>query len=84
MNAWIREAVHKVLQVTHGRTTAFFVMFFVTGNVAAWYGKLTPSYVGFMGTLGTLILGHSVKEDLAEKWNGKRPPGGPDDDPNKT
>lgn len=75
---WIRNAMHKVLQVTHGRTTAFFVSFFVTGNVLAFLGKLTPTYIGFMGTLGTLILGHSLKEDFAEKMNGPRPAGGPD------
>lgn len=77
-DSWLRNAVHKVLQITHGRTTLFFTLFFITGNIAAWFGKLTPSYVAYMGTLGGLVVGHSLKDDLAEKWNGPRPPGGPD------
>jgi hypothetical protein len=44
----------------------------------AWKHLLTPTYVGFMGTLGGLVLGHSFKEDVAQKWNGPRPQGGPD------
>jgi hypothetical protein len=75
---WIREQIHKVLQITHGRSTAFFILFFITGNVMAIKHLLTPVYVGYMGTLGGLILGHSVKEDWAEKMNGPRPDGGPD------
>lgn len=75
---WFRNAVHKVLQITHGRTTLFFGLFFITGNVLAWFGKLSPSYVAYMGTLGGLVVGHSLKDDLAEKWNGPRPQGGPD------
>ncbi|MGH9780914.1 MAG: hypothetical protein ACRD33_03765 [Candidatus Acidiferrales bacterium] len=77
--ALLQNVTHKVLQATHGRTTAFFISFFIVGNIFAWLGKLTPVYVGFMGTLGSLVLGHSIKEDIMEA---KRPwpPGGPDAD----
>lgn len=75
---WLRNLAHKLLQVAHGRTTAFFIAFFISGNVLAFLGKLTPVYVGFMGTLGGLVLGHSIKEDIMEAKNGPRPPGGPD------
>jgi hypothetical protein len=82
----LQTVTHKVLQATHGRTTAFFVAFFITGNAMAYFDKLTPVYVGFMGTLGGLVLGHSVKEDLVTLKNkalgGDPPPapGGPDGD----
>lgn len=84
MRDWLRDAVHKLLQLTHGRTTAFFVAFFVSGHVVAFMHLLTPTYVGFMGTLGGLVLGHSLKEDLAAKWNGPRAEGGPDAASDKT
>jgi hypothetical protein len=77
---WLRDLTHKVLAITQGRTTAFFVAFFLAGHGMALAGKLTPVYVGFMGTLGGLVLGHSIKEDYAEKMNGPRQPGGPDVD----
>jgi hypothetical protein len=75
---WLRMLAHRILQITHGRTTAFFIMFFISGHVMAWFGKLTPAYVGFMGTLGALVVGHSVKDDIMVKVNGPRPPAGPD------
>jgi hypothetical protein len=78
---WFRELAQKLLAITHGRTTAFFIAFFLAGHGMAIAGKLTPVYVGFMGTLGGLVLGHSIKEDYAEKLNGPRAPGGPDANP---
>ena len=65
------------MQITHGRTTAFFIAFFVAGHVMAIVGKLTPAYVAFMGTLGGLVLGHSVQENILVK---NQDPGGPDAD----
>ena len=61
---WLRNAAHKILEATHGRCTAFFIAFFITGNVFAIFGKLTTTYVAFMATLGGLVLGHSIKEDV--------------------
>jgi hypothetical protein len=60
----------RVLTWTQGRTTAFCTAFFVSGNVFAWYGKLTLVYVSFMGTLLGAVLGHSVKEDYFKKPDG--------------
>ncbi len=76
---WLRDLAQRVLQITHGRTTAFFILFFLAGHVLAWAGKLTPTYVGFMGTLGGLVLGHSIKEDIMAGRNVPQPAGGPDD-----
>jgi hypothetical protein len=78
---WLQGLAQKVLSITHGRTTAFFIAFFLAGHGMAFLGKLTPTYIGFMGTLGGLVLGHSIKEDFAEAKIGPRPPGGPDADP---
>jgi hypothetical protein len=61
---WLQKLAQKVLSITQGRTTAFFIAFFVSGHVMALLGKLTPTYIGFMGTLGGLVLGHSIKEDV--------------------
>jgi hypothetical protein len=77
---WIRGLAHKILQITHGRTTAFFIAFFLSGHVFAYIGKLTPTYVAFMGTLGGLVLGHSVQENILVKNQGADTPGGPDAD----
>lgn len=78
---WIRSFAQKVLAITHGRTTAFFIAFFFAGHAMALLGKLTPTYIGFMGTLGGLVLGHSIKEDVVAGIYGPPPPGGPDADP---
>jgi hypothetical protein len=79
---WLSNLSSKILQVTHGRTTAFLIAFFVSGNVLAYIDKLTPVYVAFMGTLGGLVLGHSIKEDIVAGINGppapSPDPGGPD------
>ena len=79
---WLRDLAHKVLQMTHGRTTAFFIAFFIAGHIMAWFGKLTPVYVAYMGTLGGLVLGHSIKEDFAARAAAAAgivtPLGGPD------
>jgi len=66
-----REAAHRILEVTHGRTTAFFVSFFIAGHLVLAFGHLTGTYISFMATLGGLILGHSIKEDIL---GGKKAP----------
>jgi hypothetical protein len=73
---WLRGFAGRVLQVTQGKTTAFFIAFFLSGHAMALLGKLTPTYVGFMGTLGGLVLGHSIKEDVLAARNDSSPPGG--------
>lgn len=65
----LKDIARRILQVTQGRTTAFSIAFFIAGNAFAYFGKLTPTYVYFMATLGGLVLGHSVKEDLIEIKN---------------
>lgn len=77
---WFRTLSHKVLQITHGRTTGFFIAFFIAGHTMAMLGRLTPVYVGYMATLGGLVLGHSIKEDVMAAKFGPPAPGGPDAD----
>jgi hypothetical protein len=77
---FLRNAANKLLQITHGRTTAFFLAFFVTGHVVTFLHLLTPTYIGFMGTLGGLVLGHSIKEDYAEAHGAPQRTGGIDAD----
>lgn len=75
---WLRSITQKILAITHGRSTAFFVGFFIAGHAMALAGKLTTTYVAYMSTLGALILGHSIKDGFEETRNGPRPPRGPD------
>jgi hypothetical protein len=77
---WFRGLPQKVLHATQGRTTAFFLAFFVCGHAMALAGKLTPVYVGYMTALGGLVLGHSIKEDVMAAKNGP-PTGGANADP---
>lgn len=72
---WLEALAGKIIAITHGRTTAFFIAFFLSGHAMALFGKLTPTYIGFMGTLGGLVLGHSIKEDMMEGRNGPAPGG---------
>jgi len=70
---WMDSLSRRILQITRGRTTAFFIAFFVSGHVMAALGKLTTTYIAFMGTLGGLVLAHSAKEDYVAA---KIPPAG--------
>jgi hypothetical protein len=54
----------KIFQWLQGRTTAFCVMFFVTGNVLQLMHKLDLTYVTFMTALLGAVIGHSIKEDM--------------------
>lgn len=72
----LRDFSNQFLEIMHGRSTAFFVAFFVAGTTLACFGKLTPVYVAFVGTLGGLVVGHSLQENLT----GAVPPGRPDAD----
>lgn len=74
---WMQDLSEKVLRITHGRSTAFFMAFFLSGNALAWTGKLDPVYVAFMGTLGGLVLGHAIQENVLAAKSGAPPPGGP-------
>jgi hypothetical protein len=77
---WIRNLAHRVLQITHGRTTAFFIAFFLAGHAMALAGKLTETYVHYMFVLGTLVVGHSIKDDFAAAKLGLSQQGGAADD----
>jgi hypothetical protein len=76
--SWLRSIAAKILQLTRGRTSAFFIAFFFAGHAMALAGKLTHEYVLYMGTLGCLVLGHSLKEDWAAAKLGTRPDAPPE------
>lgn len=73
---WLRKFADHLLELTRGRTTAFFLMFFFAGHVMAFVGKLDANYIAFVGVLGGLVLGHSVQENKFGK-TGTPPPGAP-------
>jgi len=53
----------KIIGALAGRTTAFCIAFFVSGNVLHAVHRLDGTYIAFMGALMGFVLGHSVKED---------------------
>lgn len=55
--------LQRVFSWLQGRSTAFFIAFFVSGTTLQVLHKLDMTYVAFMGTLLGAIVGHSVKED---------------------
>ena len=63
MKTWLS----RIFAATQGRTTAFILAFFVSGNVMAWFDKLSYVYVAFMATLLSAVIGHSVKCDIFDK-----------------
>jgi hypothetical protein len=75
---WIKKQTDKMIAVVHGRSMGFFIAFFITGTLFAIFGKLTMTYVYFMGTLGGLVLGHSIKDDVMAVTTGVPPLTGPE------
>lgn len=73
---WLQKMSDKFLQLTRGRTTAFFLMFFVSGHAMALLGKLNSEYIAFMGTLGGLVLLHSTQENYIGTKAAPPPAGG--------
>ena len=63
MKTWISN----FFAATQGRTTAFLILFFIAGNVMAWFDKLSDTYILFMATLLGAVIGHSVKCDIFDK-----------------
>ena len=55
--------IQKIFCKLSGRTTAFCLLFFVSGNVLQWLHRLDATYVTFMIALLGAVIGHSVKED---------------------
>jgi len=56
-------AFGKIVDAVRGRTTFFIVLFTIAGHAMAWFHRLTPEYVGFMATIMSFVLGHSIKCD---------------------
>jgi hypothetical protein len=58
--------LQKLFNWLHGRTTAFCVAFFLSGNIMHWFNKLNMVYVAYMGTLLSAVVGHSIKESMLD------------------
>jgi hypothetical protein len=56
--------LQKLFGFLSGRSTAFCVAFFISGNVAHFLHRLDGTYIGFMSALLGAVIGHSIKEDL--------------------
>jgi hypothetical protein len=56
--------ITKIFNMVKGRTTAFCIGFFVSGNVLQCLHRLDAMYVTFMVALLGAVIGHSIKEDL--------------------
>src|SRR5271169_6246621 len=63
----LSKMISKILSLCQGRSTLFFIAFFLAGNVMAWTGRLTFVYVSYMGALLSAIVGHSYKCDLHDQ-----------------
>lgn len=68
----------KLFKWAQGRTTAFTLGFFVTGNVLQWVHRLDTTYIAFMGALLGAIIGHSYKDDKHDQAMAAMPAGGSD------
>jgi hypothetical protein len=52
-----------------GRSTGFFLAFFAIGNVLHFLHRLDTTYVAWMSSFLTFVVGHSVKESLIDDKN---------------
>lgn len=50
-----------------GKSTMFFVGFFITGNILQYLNKLDATWITFMTALLGYVVGHSFKEDKHEQ-----------------
>jgi hypothetical protein len=59
----------KIFIACQGRHTTFTVFFATVGTILHWFHRLDTTYITFMGTLMTFVLGHSAKESYFEDKN---------------
>lgn len=65
----MRNPIGVVIDACRGRHTVMVMAFFISGHVMHWFGKLTPTYIGYMAALMSFVLGKSVKDDYFAKQN---------------
>ncbi len=58
--------MNSVFKWLSGRTTTFLCGFFVIGNAAFFLHRLDAIFISFMATFMGLVIGHSIKEDVAK------------------
>jgi len=72
-----------------GRTTTFLIFFTGAGTLLHIWHRLDTTFIGFITTIMTFVLGHSVKEDYFapdpdnKKDDATVPPTPAAEDPNK-
>ena len=57
----------KLVNWLQGRTTGWLISFFITGNLFHLAHHLDATYITFMTTFMSFVLGHSIKEDYFDK-----------------
>ena len=61
--------LQKLFSKFSGRSTAFFIAFFTTGTTLHILHRLDSTFIGFMTSLLTFVVGHSIKESLVDDKN---------------
>jgi len=73
---WLKKFTDSMVTILQGKTTAFLICFFITGNILQWEKRLDATYLTFFGLFMGYVLGHSIKDDVqAAKMtdSGQRP-----------
>jgi hypothetical protein len=73
--------LERIFKFTQGKSTGFFVAFFVTGTGMHIAHRLDSTFITFMTALLGFVVGHSYKDDKHEQamagTNGTSPPAAP-------
>ena len=67
--AFVQQYSGRLTKICQGRSTMFFTGFFVVGTISHFLRRLDQTYILYMGTLLSYIVGHSVKDDYFAKKN---------------
>lgn len=72
----IKRFADGLVSTLQGKTTAFLVAFFITGNALQFMKRLDATYITFFSLFMSIVLGHSIKTDMQTAKmtdNGQRP-----------
>lgn len=58
--------MNNIFAVLRGRTTTFALFFAFAGTGLQCVHRLDATYITFMTTLMTFVVGHSIKEDVVK------------------
>lgn len=60
-----------IFGLLQGRATTFAAYFTIIGTILAFRNQLTMTFVAFIGAIQSLVVLHSVKEDMFQKRDDK-------------